>query len=259
MGKELSSLKEVNKVLTKKKLDNFKDSFVMSGVSFTYPNEKKSALNDISIKISRGTSVGIVGESGSGKSTLVDLAMGLLIPEKGTIKIDGEILNQAISFDDWIEKVGYVPQEIFLTDEPMRNNIAFGIQESEIDEDQIWRALQEANLDDFVRTLPDCLNTQMGERGVRLSGGQRQRVGIARALYGNPDFIVLDEATSALDIETEESLIETLNKFKGEKTFLIIAHRLSALKNCDYLYCLKDGRVSKEGNAEEVVNMPSLK
>ena len=259
LGKELSSLKEVNKVLTKKKLDNFKDSFVMSGVSFTYPNEKKSALNDISIKISRGTSVGIVGESGSGKSTLVDLAMGLLIPEKGTIKIDGEILNQAISFDDWIEKVGYVPQEIFLTDEPMRNNIAFGIQESEIDEDQIWRALQEANLDDFVRTLPDCLNTQMGERGVRLSGGQRQRVGIARALYGNPDFIVLDEATSALDIETEESLIETLNKFKGEKTFLIIAHRLSALKNCDYLYCLKDGRVSKEGNAEEVVNMPSLK
>jgi len=244
LARELNSLPEVSKVLSKNNLSKFKDSFVMSKVSFKYPNEKTNALNDISIKVARGTSVGIIGESGAGKSTLVDLSMGLLSPEKGTIQIDGEILNEAVSFSDWISKVGYVPQEIFLTDESMRNNIAFGIKENLIDEDQIWRVLQDANLDEFVRSLPDGLNTQMGERGVRLSGGQRQRIGIARSLYGNPDFIVLDEATSALDVETEESIVTSLNKFKGDKTFLIIAHRLSALKNCDYFYCLKDGQVS---------------
>lgn len=239
------------------KFSYFNDTFAVAEVSFKYPNEESNALNKVSLEILRGTSVGIIGESGSGKSTLVDIALGLLRPQTGSVKIDGKILNKEISHADWISRVGYVPQEIFLSDESMRNNIAFGIKEDLIDDDQIWRVLKNSNLDEFVKSLPDGLNTKMGERGERLSGGQRQRVGIARALYKNPDFIVLDEATSALDTETEESIIKALNKFKGEKTFLIIAHRISALKHCDYLYCLNNGTVSKEGKNEEVINASS--
>ena len=229
----------------------FENEISLSGISYRYPQSDKSSLEDISIRISRGASIGVVGESGSGKSTLVDVMLGLLDPQKGHVALDGKDIRTNLR--SWQERIGYVPQEIYLTDDSLRNNIAFGVPVASIDEDRVWKALRSAQLEEFTNELPEGLDTAMGERGVRLSGGQRQRVGIARALYHDPTVLVLDEATSSLDEKTEEGSMEAVRSFKGEKTFVIVAHRLSTVKYCDVLHRMEEGKIVSSGSYEEVV------
>ena len=186
-----------------------------------------------------GTSVGFVGYSGSGKSTLMDLILGVIEPDEGEIVVDG--INVKSSLENWQKQIGYVPQNIYVTDDTLMNNVALGLNEDEIDENAVLKAIKSAQLNEFLETLPEGLNTRMGERGIRLSGGQLQRVGIARALYHDPKIIILDEASSALDSETEKKIMADVNKLKGKKTILIIAHRESTIENCDKVYRVNDG------------------
>ncbi|PGM59103.1 ABC transporter ATP-binding protein [Bacillus sp. AFS053548] len=219
----------------------FTDSIILKDISFKYPNQKDFSVRDVSLKIPIGQSVAFIGESGAGKTTLVDIILGLFHPENGEILIDGKNLNDQRA--TWKQKIGYIPQSIFLSDDTIRGNIAFGLDENQIDDYAVWRALEQAQLKEFVESLPDQLNTTVGERGVRLSGGQRQRIGIARALYHNPEIIFMDEATSALDNETEKEIMKAIDGLKGEKTLIIIAHRLSTIENCDIVFKLNKGRL----------------
>ncbi len=219
----------------------FTDSIILKDISFKYPNQKDFSVRDVSLKIPIGQSVAFIGESGAGKTTLVDIILGLFHPENGEILIDGKNLNDQRA--TWKQKIGYIPQSIFLSDDTIRGNIAFGLDENQIDDYAVWRALEQAQLKEFVESLPDLLNTTVGERGVRLSGGQRQRIGIARALYHNPEIIFMDEATSALDNETEKEIMKAIDGLKGEKTLIIIAHRLSTIENCDIVFKLNKGRL----------------
>jgi ABC-type multidrug transport system fused ATPase/permease subunit len=205
-------------------------SLELKNISFKYNLNEDLILNNLNFKIIKGESIGIKGESGAGKSTFIDIVLGLLIPHEGSIILNGEKDQSKINGK---MNVGYVPQNIFLLDESIEKNIALGIQEEEIDSSKILLAIKSAQLDTFVNSLPNGLKTVIGERGVRLSGGQRQRIGIARALYNDPEIIILDEATSSLDNETEASFMKTIYSLKGEKTLLIVAHRLSTLNNCD--------------------------
>ncbi len=214
-------------------------------LSFHYKGVKDLAVNNINFSIKRGMSVGIIGTSGSGKSTLIDLLLGLLDSTSGQIKINSFDIKEIKR--SWQNIIGYVPQSIYLTDDSLKNNIAFGLRDEEINENQLILAIQAAQLDEFVNTLPEGLNTYVGERGVRLSGGQRQRIGIARALYHNPQVLVLDEATSALDSKTEQGVINAVNKLKGNKTLIIVAHRLSTINSCDILYRLENGVIVQQG------------
>ena len=234
---------------TEKKIE-FNNVFSGDDLTFKYKNSDKYVLKDVDIRISKGESVGFIGVSGGGKTTLADIMIGLLIPEKGKVKIDGVDINEYRGSIG--ELIGYIPQQIYLTDESIMNNVAFGIDENQIDENKVWQALKKAKLDDFVKTLPKGLETEVGERGTRLSGGQRQRIGIARALYRDPDILVLDEATSALDNETEKEVMNAINGLKGSKTIIMIAHRLSTIKNCDTVYEVKNG-VAVERNPEDIV------
>ena len=193
------------------------------------------------MSIDVGTSVGIVGPSGSGKTTTVDILLGLLQPEEGKIFADG--VDVMTDYSDWLSHIGYIPQTIFMLDDTIANNVAFGF---EPDEEKVWKALKEAQLDEFVRELPDGINTTIGERGVRLSGGQRQRIGIARALYTNPDILVFDEATSSLDNDTESAIMDSINSLHGLKTIIIIAHRLQTIEKCDLVYQVKNGKIAKK-------------
>lgn len=215
----------------------------LSHVSYRYPDTEQDIFTDVSLTIPRGRSVGIIGASGAGKSTLVDVLLGLLAPREGQILCDGK--DVFAHYDAWLHQIGYIPQSIYLVDEPIRNNIAFGIDDALIDEERIREAVREAQLEDFVGTLPKGLDTATGDRGVRLSGGQRQRIGIARALYHDPEILVFDEATSALDNDTEKALMEAINTFHGKKTMIIIAHRLNTIANCDMIYEVKDGTIVK--------------
>lgn len=219
----------------------FTDSIILKDISFKYPNQKDFSVRDVSLQIPIGQSVAFIGESGAGKTTLVDIILGLFHPENGEILIDGKNLNDQRA--TWKQKIGYIPQSIFLSDDTIRGNIAFGLDENQIDDCAVWRALEQAQLKEFVESLPDQLNTTVGERGVRLSGGQRQRIGIARALYHNPEIIFMDEATSALDNETEKEIMKAIDGLKGEKTLIIIAHRLSTIENCDTVFKLNKGRL----------------
>ena len=189
-----------------------------------------------------GSAVGVVGTTGAGKTTIIDILLGLLIPERGNIYADG--VNIRDNFRGWLNNVGYIPQMIYMLDDTIRNNVAFGIAEPS--EERIWEVLREAHLDEFVKTLPDGLDTEIGERGIRLSGGQRQRIGIARALYRDPEVLILDEATSALDNDTEAAIMESINALHGKKTLLIIAHRLETIKKCDMVYRVENGKISIE-------------
>jgi ABC-type multidrug transport system fused ATPase/permease subunit len=200
---------------------------------------------DVSLKVEIGTSVGFIGGSGAGKSTLVDVILGLLQPLTGAVLVDGRNVQEDLR--GWQNLVGYVPQSIFLTDDSLRRNVAFGLADSQIDETAIWRAVNAAQLGSYIKSLPEGLDTMVGERGVRLSGGQLQRVGIARALYHDPQILVLDEATSSLDTETERSVMDAVHALHGRKTVLIVAHRLSTVQHCDYLYRLDDGRITGRG------------
>ncbi len=219
----------------------FHNTLEIKNISYKYPEVNASALSNVSFTIKKGQSIGFIGPSGSGKSTLVDLILGLLAPENGQILADGTDIQ--INMRSWQNQIGYVPQLIYLTDDSLRRNVAFGIPEDEIDTESVERAIKAAQLDEFVDTLPEKLETFVGERGVRLSGGQRQRIGIARALYHDPKILVLDEATSALDMDTESKVMEAVNKLKGTKTLILIAHRVSTLKNCDNIFKLELGKV----------------
>ncbi len=210
-------------------------------LSYRYPNTDEDVLKDVNFKIPLGASIGLIGQSGAGKSTMADIILGILFPKEGYVRY-GRI-NVHENPLRWSKKLAYIPQAIYLADETIRRNVAFGIDDDEIDEDKVWAALEEAQLSEFVRSLPEGLDTEVGERGVRLSGGQRQRIGIARALYGNPEILVLDEATSALDNETEKAVMEAIDRLHGKKTLIIIAHRLTTIKNCEYVFKVEDGRV----------------
>lgn len=223
---------------------SFKDSFGLDCVTYAYPGTKINILKNADLKIKKGESVGLVGASGSGKTTTVDILLGLLDPIDGKVVVDEtDIINNKT---DWSKQIGYIPQNIFMLDDSIKSNVAFGVKGDEIDEDQVWEALREASLDDFIKTLPDQIETQIGERGVRLSGGQKQRIGIARALYTNPGVIIFDEATSALDSETESEVMNAINGLMGKRTIIIIAHRLTTIEKCDHIYRVQDGMIIKE-------------
>lgn len=229
----------------------FDENLELAGISFNYPNTEKPALDGISLKIKRGETIGFIGESGSGKSTLIDLILGLLAPTQGQLLLDGHALRSSLR--SWQNQIGYVTQSIYLSDDTLRRNIAFGIADRDIDDAAVARAIRSAQLERFVESLPEGSNTIVGERGVRLSGGQRQRIGIARALYHDPAVLVLDEATSALDTETEAEVMAAVTDLQGKKTILIVAHRLSTVRHCDRLYRLDQGRIVGTETPSEVL------
>lgn len=219
----------------------FENDISLKNVYYRYDNTDKDILKDVSLKIRKNESVGFIGESGAGKSTLLDVLLGLLKPQQGGVYMDD------VDIDDipfaWAEAVGYVPQNVFLIDDSIRNNIAFGLKADEIEDERVWDCLKQAKLDEFVKRLPNGLDTEVGERGVRFSGGQRQRVAIARALYHDPQILVLDEATSALDNETEKEVMEAIDGFRGKLTIIIVAHRLSTIEKCNKVYVVGNGNV----------------
>lgn len=220
----------------------------LNNINFKYETSK-SIIKDININIKANTTIGIIGKTGSGKSTLIDLILGLLHPNSGEILVDGTLLTND-NIRSWQNSIGYVPQTIFLSDDTIAKNIAFGIPEDNIDRNKIEKVSQMAQIDEFILTLEDGYETQIGERGVRLSGGQRQRLGIARALYNNPELLLLDEATSALDNETEEKIMDSIDNMHGNITIIMIAHRLNTIEKCDMIIELENGRikVKKESN-----------
>jgi ABC-type multidrug transport system fused ATPase/permease subunit len=228
------------------------ENLKVQNLMFNYEGIVDSVLNDVNIQIRKGEAVGFVGQSGSGKSTLIDIMLGLLKPQSGSISINGQLIGDVKQ--SWQKIIGYIPQTIFLMDDSLRRNIAIGIDDKEIDEVAIVEALKSAQLEDFVASLPEGLDTVVGERGVRLSGGQRQRIGIARALYHRPSVLVLDEATSSLDTETEHGVMQAVQALQGDKTVIIVAHRLSTVEYCDRLYRLDAGRIVDEGTFDEVMN-----
>ena len=209
-------------------------------ITYAYPGTEKLIFNHADMVIPIGKSVGIVGTSGAGKSTIVDILLGLLDVKTGTICADGKDVKE--NYRKWLKNIGYIPQMIFMLDDTIRSNVAFGVPADRIDENRVWEVLKEAQLDEFVKTLPEGLDTGIGERGIRLSGGQRQRIGIARALYHDPEVLVLDEATSALDNDTEKAIMNSINMLHGKKTLIIIAHRLQTIEKCDIVYRVEDGK-----------------
>jgi ATP-binding cassette, subfamily B, bacterial PglK len=230
----------------------FEGTLEVRGVSFRYPGSGRPALEDVSLSVARGEIVGIAGHSGAGKSTLLDLLLGLLTPTAGAVVVDGRDLREHRRA--WQDQIGYVPQSIYLTDDTIRRNVAFGIPDAEIDDAAVWRALEAAQLDTFVRSLPEGVHTTVGERGVRLSGGERQRLGIARAMYHDPQVLVLDEATSALDADTERAIMETVHRLHGSRTVIIVSHRSSALEGCDRIHHLAGGRLVASADERLAMN-----
>lgn len=216
---------------------------VIKNLSYKYPNSDTYIVQNARMTIPVGKSVGIVGASGAGKTTVVDIILGLLSSEQGDILCDGKDVFE--DYAGWLHNIGYIPQTINLMDESIRCNVAFGVEEAEIDEDRVWEVLEEAQMKDFIKNLPEGLDTEIGERGVRLSGGQRQRLGIARALYHDPELLILDEATSALDNDTEAAIMEAIDNFHGKKTLLIIAHRLKTIEHCDMIYKVENGKIER--------------
>lgn len=213
----------------------------LQNITYRYPNSEVLIFDHAEMCIPVGKSVGIVGTSGAGKTTAVDILLGLLRLQEGEILADGVEVRE--HYESWLKNIGYIPQTIFMIDSTIRRNVAFGCPEEETDDEKVWTALKEAQLDGFVRGLPEGLDTGIGERGIRISGGQRQRIGIARALYEDPEVLVLDEATSALDNETEAAIMDSINRLHGRKTLIIIAHRLQTIEKCDIVYRVEDGKI----------------
>lgn len=216
----------------------------LEDITYHYPNSDKLIFNHASVSFPIGKSIGVVGASGAGKTTIIDILLGLLKLQTGKVKADDVDIQE--HYREWLANVGYIPQMIFLLDADIRKNVAFGVPEEEIDDERLWYALKEAQLDEFVKTLPEGVNTGIGERGIRLSGGQRQRIGIARALYNDPEVLILDEATSALDNDTEAAIMDSINRLHGKKTLIIIAHRLQTIEKCDMVFRVEDGAIVKE-------------
>ncbi len=216
----------------------------LSDITYHYPNADKLIFDHATVSFPIGKSIGIVGTSGAGKTTIIDILLGLLKLQGGSVLADD--VNIQEHYREWLANVGYIPQMIFLLDADIRKNVAFGVPEDEIDDEKLWYALQEAQLDAFVKTLPEGVNTGIGERGIRLSGGQRQRIGIARALYNDPELLILDEATSALDNDTEAAIMESINRLHGKKTLVIIAHRLQTIEKCDMVFRVENGKIERD-------------
>ena len=232
---------------------NYSKSINLENINFLYEGAERKALNNINLIIESGQTIGFIGSSGAGKSTLVDIILGLLHPTSGKISVDGvSINNQYIK--SWQKNIGYVSQSIYLLDDSFRKNIAFGLSDDEIDNDKLQNAIKLSQLEEFINSLPDGIETFVGESGVRISGGQRQRIGIARALYNNPSVLVLDEATSALDMNTESEVMNSIKELYGHKTIIIIAHRLSTVKHCDQIYKLDNGSIIEQGTSEQMID-----
>ena len=227
------------------------NAICLDKVYYRYPGAPRDALREVSLKIEAGEVVGFIGISGAGKSTLIDVILGLLIPTSGTVSIDGHNIHQHLSV--WQRQIGYIPQDVYLIDDSIRRNVAFGLPDDEISDVAVARALRAAQIDDFVRGLPEGLETSVGNRGIRLSGGQRQRLGIARALYHDPGVLVMDEATSSLDDETERDVIAAIGRLREDRTVIMIAHRLTTVMNCDRLYLFEAGRMKDQGSFKELV------
>ncbi|MBP3470263.1 MAG: ABC transporter ATP-binding protein [Lachnospiraceae bacterium] len=223
---------------------NFSRKIELQNLSFQYDTAGKIILDHVNLEVSKGKSVALIGPSGGGKTTTADIILGLLTPTEGKVLVDGIDIQTNLS--GWRRQIGYIPQNIYLMDDSIKNNIALGVPEKEISEEQVWKALEAAQLSDFVKGLEQGIETQIGERGARISGGQRQRIGIARAMYHDPDILVFDEATSALDTKTEEEVMKAIDGLHGSKTMIMIAHRLSTIENCDIIYRIENGQVKKE-------------
>ncbi len=248
-------LKEIEQLMERKTIEQedtvnitLNKSIRFNDVSFHYSESDKWILKNANLEIQKNTSIALIGASGAGKTTAADLILGILEPQEGTVTIDGVDIKKCMK--SWHEEIGYIPQAIYLMDDTIRANVAFGIPESEIDDAAIEKALQEAQFDQFVHALPDGLDTMIGDRGVKLSGGQRQRIGIARALYRNPNVLVLDEATSALDSATEREVMEAIDGLHGTRTLIVIAHRLSTIRKCDKIYEVGNGGFTERDKAE---------
>lgn len=250
----------INSMNTRKDIDKKYDSshlpltqnIRLNNIKFTYPNKLTSAINDLDMIIPANSTIGIVGESGSGKSTIVDILLGLLTPQRGNLYIDGVCINKD-NKRNWQNKLGYVPQNIFLSEGTIAENIAFGLAEKDINIERVKKAIQLANLTELIEQLTEGLNAKVGERGIQLSGGQRQRIGIARALYHDPGVIVFDEATSALDGITEKIIMEAIHDFSGKKTLVMIAHRLKTVQKCDIIYMMHKGEVIDKGTYNDLI------
>ena len=221
-----------------------KKSIELRDITYHYPNAEPLIFDHANMEIPVGAAVGIVGASGAGKTTVVDILLGLLEIQTGGVYADGVSIKE--NYRSWLKNVGYIPQMIFMLDDTIRKNVAFGIAGEEIDEDRLWEVLKEAQLDEFVKSLPEGADTSIGERGIRISGGQRQRIGIARALYYDPEVLILDEATSALDNDTEAAIMDSINSLHGRKTLIIIAHRLQTIEKCDMIYRVENGKAVLE-------------
>lgn len=226
------------------KVIELKKEIRLSNITFAYPNTDKKIFDDANMIIPVGKSVGVMGPSGSGKTTIIDILLGLLKVQSGTVTSDGTDIFE--NYEGWLSHVGYIPQTIYMLDASIKENIAFGVEEDKIDEDRVWQVLEQAQMKEFVMEQPEGLNSQIGERGVRISGGQRQRLGIARALYHDPELLIFDEATSALDNDTETAIMEAVDKLHGQKTLVIIAHRLRTIENCDIIYEVKEGKINAD-------------
>ena len=235
----------------KRKSLPFLQEIRIEDLSYRYPESAEAALQGISLSIPKNTSVGFVGPSGAGKTSIVDVILGLLTPTEGKVLVDGVDIQERLPA--WQRKIGYIPQSIYLTDDTVRRNVAFGMDDGEISDAAVWAALDAAQLRELVESMPEGLDAMVGERGVRLSGGQRQRIGIARALYHKPEVLVLDEATSALDNQTERLIVDALEQLQGQHTMIVIAHRLSTVRNCDTLIMLDRGRLIAEGSYDELM------
>lgn len=231
--------------------NNRQSYIVLQSITYQYPGTTSASICDVSLSIDKGKSIALIGKSGAGKTTLVDTILGLLIPQSGDIKINNHSIYEDLRA--WQNKIGYIPQSIFLTTDTIERNIAFGIPDHRIDQKRLTKAIEAAQLTEVVENLPEGIQTSVGERGVRLSGGQRQRIGIARALYHEREILILDEATSALDHETESLVTEAIQSLIGTKTIIVIAHRLTTIKHCDKIYVMDQGKIIKSGTYQEVV------
>jgi len=235
-----------------KKPIKFEKQIKIEKLCFFYPTRKKFNLSEISININKGDFIGIVGETGSGKSTLINLLTGLLKPSKGKIEVDET--NIHFNLDSWHKKIGYVTQSIYLLDDTIKKNIAFGLENKDINDNLVKQATEKVNLNEFIEKLPNRIDTLVGEKGITFSGGQLQRMGIARSLYHNPEILILDEATSSLDYATEKKIMQSIQSLKRKKTLIIVTHRLSTVQRCDKIFYLSDGKIIRQGSPKEVLD-----